>query len=155
MYIYFYLYKLKYIAMDISYINTLPVEIINIIYNNLNSETKMYLNKINLKYYYNNKKTIHNRDYIVHLIKEKCNIFINYIFINNKFDNIKLYRPNSFIYRDILFNDNISLYLYISKYYNNYVSLQILKEFIKKYNIKINTRKKHKVISNKNTVWIN
>ena len=141
--------------MDISYINTLPVEIINIIYNNLNSETKMYLNKINLKYYYNNKKTIHNRDYIVYLIKEKCNMFINYIFINNKFDNIKLYRPNSFIYRDILFNDNISLYLYISKYYNNYVSLQILKEFIKKYNIKINTRKKHKVISNKNTVWIN
>ena len=148
--------------MDISYINILPIEIINIIYNNINCENKMYLNKYNLnKYnlnkYYNNiyKNTIHNRDYIVHLIKEKCNMFINYIFINNKFNYIELYRPKTFIYRDMLFNDNISLYLYISKYYNNYTSLQILKEFIKKYNIKINTRKKHKVISNKNTVWIN
>jgi hypothetical protein len=143
--------------MDISYINTLPIEIINMIYNNINCETKMYLNKYNLNYYYNNnyKKTIHNKNYIVHLIKEKCNMFINYIFINNKFNYIELYRPKPFIYRDILFNDNISLYVYISKYYNNYVSLQILKDFIKKYNIKINTRKKHKVISNKNTVWIN
>ena len=144
--------------MNMLYLNMLPIDIINIIYNKIDHNIIMYLNKINLDIFYNNnyKKNIYNRKYIVHLIKNKCNMFINYIlYKNNIYNYIEIYRPSSFIYTDILFNNNISLYLYISKKYNNYYSLSLLKYFIKKNNIKINTRKKHKVISNKNTVWIN